>query len=312
MKDAHMSTALTLSDKDLALIKRTIAKDTNDDEFRMFVHICKHTRLDPLKKQIYAQVYNKGDASKRQLVIVTSINGYRAIGDRTGCYRPDDKAPRFVYNEALRNADSNPLGIESCEVSPYKFSHGEWHACVGIVYWDELVPLKEEWVEDPATGRKRPNGKPMIDRTKSQWIKSPRNQLAKCAEAAALRKGWPDDFASVYVEEEMDRAASTDAMEAVRAAEEEERRARVGGRGIIVDWLDGKRLESVPVGQFCDRAIAFIEANKDEPMTIKSWTDRNQLGLREFWVASQNDALALKRVVEQATAPRVINRQVSS
>ena len=291
-----MSTALALSDKDLALIKRTIVKDTNDDEFRMFIHICKHTRLDPLKKQIYAQVYNKMDPKKRQLVIVTSINGYRAIGDRTGCYRPDDKAPRFVYNETLKNANSNPLGIESCEVSPYKFSHGEWHACVGLVYWDELVPLYD--------------GK--IDRAKTQWTKSPRNQLAKCAEAAALRKGWPDDFASVYVEEEMDRAATADAVEAVRSAEEEERRARVGGRGVIVDWLDGKQLESVPVGQFCDRAIAFVEANKDEPMTIKSWMDRNRHGLQEFWVASKSDALALKRVVEQATAPRIVNGQVAS
>jgi phage recombination protein Bet len=297
-----MSTALVFTDKDLALIKRTIAKDTNDDEFRMFAHICKHTRLDPLKKQIYAQVYNKNDASKRQLVIVTSINGYRAIGDRTGCYRPDDKAPRFTYDAAAKDPNTNHLGIVKCEVTPYKFSHGEWHACVGEVYWDELVPLKEEWVEDPATGRKRPNGKPVIDRTKSQWTKSPRNQIAKCAEAAALRKGWPDDFANVYVEEEMDRAAAADAVEAVRAAEEEDRRTRVGGRGIITDWLDGKQLESVPVGQFCDRAMAFIDANKGDPTTIRVWQDRNRHGLQEFWVASKGDALEVKRAIEAAAA----------
>ena len=41
-----------------------------------------------------------------------------------------------------------------------------------------------------------------IDPDKQQWIKAGRNQIAKCAEMGALRKGWPEDLSRVVVEEE--------------------------------------------------------------------------------------------------------------
>ena len=44
----------------LALIRQTVAKDCNPNEFDLFIEICKQQGLDPFKKQIYGQVYNKG------------------------------------------------------------------------------------------------------------------------------------------------------------------------------------------------------------------------------------------------------------
>ena len=36
----------------------------------------------------------------------------------------------------------------------------------------------------------------------------PVNQLTKCAEALALRRGWPEELGGVYVDEEMPTAGA--------------------------------------------------------------------------------------------------------
>src|SRR5690606_39480944 len=43
-----MTALVTWSDKQLDLIRRTVAKEATPDEFRHFIHIAQHTGLDPL------------------------------------------------------------------------------------------------------------------------------------------------------------------------------------------------------------------------------------------------------------------------
>ena len=45
------------SPSQLALIRATVAKDCNQDEFDLFIEMCKHQGLDPFRKQIYAFVF---------------------------------------------------------------------------------------------------------------------------------------------------------------------------------------------------------------------------------------------------------------
>ena len=45
----------------LALIQATVAKGTTTEEFRLFIEVCKHTRLNPFARQIYAIVRDGKD-----------------------------------------------------------------------------------------------------------------------------------------------------------------------------------------------------------------------------------------------------------
>jgi len=309
---------VTFKDQELALIRKTVAKDCGPAEFDMFIHIARHVGLDPLRRQIYAFVFGKGKKeSDRQLTVVTAIDGYRTISERTGNYKPDGKTPRYVYDPDLKSP-ANPLGIESCEVSVFKFAHGGWHEVPGLVYWDEFCPTgyRDEdctWID---TGETWPDGNPKrkkvqkdgavlhVDQSKTGWVKSPRNQIAKCAEAQAHRKAFPNDFSGVEVEEEVHRRMSEDltASEMADHAEFVDRQARIGGPSLIVDWLDGTQLASVPVDQFLGKAMDFINANRDEPSTVAVFRDRNRESLKQYWGIKPGEALELKKVLEAITA----------
>lgn len=288
----------------LALIRRTVAADTNDDEFSLFIHMARHLRLDPLRRQIYAFVYNRDKPDKRRMSIVTAIDGFRTIAERTGDYRPDEDEPSYEADPAIKGPN-NPAGLVRATVRVWKHAHGSWHKVTASAYWDEYAPLKEEWAWDDAQGKKAPTGRFKLD-TSGNWGRMPRLMLAKVAEALALRKAWPDDLANVYAHEEIDRARGADALPAEAAAEGavEERLEKIGiGRqSILVDWMDNKPLETVPVGKLADRVFAFLRSNAEEPAAVALWRERNRHALREFWAWSPTDALAVKRELETACA----------
>jgi len=310
--------------KMLDLIRRMVAKDCNNDEFDVFIATCRAISVDPLRKQAYAFVHNKDDPKKRQLTIVTAISALRTIADRTGNYRPDEECPELHFDERLV-CPSNPKGLVKAIIRVWKFSHGAWHPIKAEAYWDAYAPIKEpddafDWIETgefwpdkdgnpsrkPKKKKVRKEGafEPVLD-TSGRWGKDPCGMLPKCAEALALRKGWPDDLSNVHAEEEIDRQKFLDltATEAVQASEELRRIEKIGGRGnLIVDWLKGDMapLEAVPEGQFADLVCAFIELHREEPAQVMMFAERNKHAFREFWAAHPSDALELKKKIEKA------------
>lgn len=300
----------------LALIRKTVAADTNQDEFELFVHTARHLRLDPLRRQIYAFVYNKNDAKKRRMSIITGIDGFRTIAERTGNYRPDEDEPAFEIDAAAKG-QANPAGIIKATVRVFKYSHGAWHKVTASAYWDEYAPLKEGWSDTvQEQSGTWPDGSPkMVTKpapgatrtltldTSGQWGKMPRVMLAKVAEALALRKAWPDDFSNVYAAEEVDRSRAQDmtAWEAAEAGATEKRLQQIGqGQTILFQFDPTGPLEPVPLGKIADRVAEFVQNNRDEVSAIGLFESRNRHALRDFWARQPGDALEVKKLIESA------------
>jgi phage recombination protein Bet len=169
---------IEFDDEQVGLIKRTIAKGATDDELSLFLHQAKRTGLDPLAKQIYFQKYNT--KSGPQIAIITGIDGYRLIADRTGVYAGNDE-PVFDGRKKYNGVDV-PV---KATTTVWKFVGGQRVPFSASVYWDEYCP-------DPPRDY--------------QWKKMPHVMLAKCSEAAALRKAFPADLGNMYTAEEMEQA----------------------------------------------------------------------------------------------------------
>ena len=288
--------AAAYSAQQMALARRTVAKDANQDEFDQFIHIARHLGLDPLRRQIYCFVFNKDKAEKRQMTVVTGIDGFRVIADRTGNYRPDEDEPEITYDEKLIEADINPKGIVKAKVRVWKFAHGEWHKITGTARWEEFAPIKEVW-ERGEDGRNAPTGRFKLDEKKDTWRKMPHVMIAKCAEAAALRKGWPDDLSAVYEQSEIDRAHTLDlsASEYAEVGNRERRLELIAGKNAIT-FDFGEGLENVPIGKVAERVEELIKTAPAHE--VMQFENLNRIPLQEFWARNKPDALEVKKMLE--------------
>lgn len=314
-----MNELMTLTSRQLALVKTTIAKDCNAEEFNLFTEVARGKGLDPFLGQIIPMIFSKADAAKRKMTIIITRDGQRVIAQRCGDYRPASKPPTYETDDALKGV-TNPKGIVSATVYLWKQDQksGDWYEVAGQAEWDEFAPITKgsddfEWVDTgetwPDTGKPKMKKKPIgevrekLD-TSGNWAKQPKLMIAKCAEMQALRAGWPAQFSGLYDEAEMSKAvvSDRDASEIVEAEYEEQRMARIGvaAGDIFVTWGDGWATENVPLGQFFDRAAEYVRDN--EPAMVQRWNDANRIGLQQFWAKAPGDALELKKLIEAKTA----------
>lgn len=290
----------SFSPSQLRTIKQTVAKDTNQEEFDLFMEACRSYGLDPFRKQIHAAVYSKDDPKRRKMSIIVSRDGQRVMAHRCGDYRPATEPATITYDQDLKSP-TNPLGIVSARVTLFKQDrNGEWFPVAGEAYWDEFAPVKDEWAFDQQAGKRQPTGNKTLDAT-GQWAKMPRLMIAKCAESQALRAGWPEQFGNIYSEEEMDRlAAESSASEELREYERAEREARIGGPALMMVFDDTATLTRVPVGAAHDRVAEFLDAA--EPEDVHKFEVRNRETLKELWAHDKAAALDLKKRIEAKTA----------
>jgi phage recombination protein Bet len=121
------------------LARRTAFKETNEDEFDQAVAFCREKNLSPMSGQLYAFVFSKDDAKKRNMVIVTSIMGYRAIANRSGDYMPGP-AKAFFAPKA-KHPLLNPRGLVRAEAGADRFIRGGWKNVTEEALWESFAPI---------------------------------------------------------------------------------------------------------------------------------------------------------------------------
>ena len=163
--------------KQLAALKQLGLTNASNGDLAVFLHYAQRTGLDPFARQLY--MIERGG----RFTIQASIDGLRIVAQRSGEY--------------------------AGQVGPYWC--GEDGAWTDI--WLEKTPplaakvgvLRKGFIE-PLWSVAKFDG---YNANSPIWKKMPDLMIAKCAEALALRKAFPNDLSGIYTAEEMEQAGST-------------------------------------------------------------------------------------------------------
>ncbi len=167
------------------MIRDSYARGASPQEFEVLLEISRARNLNPLLRQVHYVSRKDKKLNKEVWSVQISIDGLRAVAERTRQYDGQDE-PEFEHNaEGL---------IVLARVKVYK--KGISRPFVGVARWDEYVQTTYE-------------GAP----TKF-WKDMPYTMLGKCAEALAIRKAFPEDSGGLYVAEEMMQGEQPKQMQA--------------------------------------------------------------------------------------------------
>ncbi len=173
---------ITLEEKQLALIRDLCAKGTTDQEFELFMQVCRKSKQDPFLKQIYCVLWPKDNGKSHEMVIITGIGGYRAMAARDHADFAGTDSAIFTYFDPPSFTPAGKRIPESATVIAKRLG-GIKNSVT--VFWEEYAPAN----------LKAPRS--------DFWNRMPRVMLGKCAEAQALRKTFPG-LSNIFTPEEMD------------------------------------------------------------------------------------------------------------
>lgn len=189
------------------LVDQTFPAAKTVEAIALALSYCRHRNLDIFKRPVHIVPMYSASLKRMVETVWPGIAEIRTTATRTGVYAGIDDAEygptidrEFV--SFADNADGTQREVKRvvsfpawCRVVVYRLVGGQRCAFHARVFWDELYATA-------ARGTDLPN---------EMWRKRPFGQIEKCAEAAGLRKAFPEEIGNELSAEEMEGRVLTDA-----------------------------------------------------------------------------------------------------
>ena len=182
--------ALALSESELlSVLSSSLYPGANHDSIRMVLGYCKASGLDPMQKPVHIVPIWDSKAGQMRDVVMPGVGLYRTQASRSN-QMAGISEPEFgpMVTEVL--GGQSVTYPEWCRVTVRRLlPNGQTADFTAVEYWIENYAIK--------------GGKEKSTAPNAMWTKRPRGQIAKCAEAQALRKAFPE-IGSAPTAEEME------------------------------------------------------------------------------------------------------------
>lgn len=190
------NSALTTSAEHQAAIrtalKTSLYPGASDPSIDMVLAYCTAAGLDPMQKPVHIVPMWDGKAKQMRDVVMPGIGLYRVQASRTGQFAGMTE-PEFGPMVTERIGAREVTYPEWCKVTAYRqLPSGHIAEFTAVEYWIENYAIK--------------GGKDQDISPNAMWSKRVRGQIAKCAQAQALRMAFPE-FGSQPTADEMEGKA---------------------------------------------------------------------------------------------------------
>ena len=187
---SHAALALSMPRAELIrVLGESIYPGAKPQSIEMAIAYCAAAGLDPLQKPVHIVPMWDRNAGGMRDVVMPGVNLYRTQAARSGQFG------------GMSDAEFGPM--VKGRIGGEEIEYPEWaRVVVTRILADGTraeFAAREFWIENYAVK----GGKEKSVAPNAMWTRRPRGQIAKCAEAQALRKAFPE-FAAAPTAEEME------------------------------------------------------------------------------------------------------------
>jgi hypothetical protein len=196
---------LEFTDKELAAIREEYCAGATDTQFELFISECKARNLRPGPHLVFqlrnSKVYDADTQTSRYVkkpYWITTIGALRLIALRTGQYGGSTPAEYIYLDDA-----GDPTVISQIPLP------SKTNKALPREPWAVRVSVKRKDFDEPITSVVRFDSVAATQKRGESWVltdmwqKRGDAQNAKCSEADALRKAFPEELGSLYLAEEI-------------------------------------------------------------------------------------------------------------